>query len=79
VGIPGFKFRPGMTSWKFLSFKPKSADQTEEYFDEFNKYEDIPEETMKEFKHFKDTMFSDFYSQEIRDELVKCLRVLPHD
>jgi len=35
VEIPGFRFRQGLTNWKFLSFKPKSADQTEEYFDEF--------------------------------------------
>lgn len=66
VEVPGFRFREGVTDWKFLSFKTKDAEQSEEYFDEFASFKDIPEKTMKEFKHFKDTMFASHYSPEVK-------------
>jgi len=96
--LPGFKFAPGLTSWKFLNLKPKDAvieieKKIEEdgakigedgltYFDEFNSFEELPQEVMRQNignqKLIRDTMFSSHYDENILNELSKCLRVLPH-
>ena len=60
-----------------MTEKLEPANETD-YFQEFEKYEDIPAEYNKR-RCLKETMFANFYEEEIRQELTKCLRVLPHD
>jgi hypothetical protein len=48
VGLPGFRFQPGFTSWRFMNLKSKAEleardkDSTESYFDEYENYEQVP-------------------------------------
>jgi hypothetical protein len=49
-----------------------------DYFIEFTKFEDILLEYHKK-KCLKETMFAGHYDEGIRNQLNKCLRVLPHD
>ena len=87
VDLPGFKFQPGLSSWKFMNLKQKEEceliDQSGEnisYFNSYNSIDEVPADQLfnKNAKIIKETMFSSFYSDDIRKELNKCLRVLPH-
>jgi hypothetical protein len=50
------------------------------YFNSYNSIDEVPADQLfnKNAKIIKETMFSSFYSDDIRKELNKCLRVLPH-
>lgn len=96
VELPGFKFQKGLTDWKFMIFKKKAdldridtakkentEGQDESYFNEYEKFEDVPEELIRYEskslnKIIRESMFATHYSQEVRSELSKCLRVMPH-
>jgi len=75
--LPGFVFRQGMTDWKVLTEKMNEGD-AEGFFKEFEKFEDVNVEYIRK-RCIKETMFPSFYSEEIKKELPKCLRVFPHD
>lgn len=93
VGLPGFKFTPGLTKWKFLNIKSKAECEKidelkkegkgdgESYFTEYTKFEDVPLEAVKsgtKTNVIRKTMFVEHYEDEILAELPKCLRVMPH-
>jgi len=63
-----------MTSWKFLNSDGKEKIG-ESWFTEYEKYEDVPP-TLHSL--IKESMFKNFYPQEILSELTKCVRVMPH-
>ena len=51
------------------------------FFDEYKKFEDVPEHLLKLGNHsklIKETMFTSHYDESILSELKKCLRVMPH-
>lgn len=83
VGLPGFRFQQGFTSWRFLNLKSKaeletiekSGDTSVSLFDEYSHYSQVPNDF---HSHIKETMFENFYSDEIRRQLTSCMRVLPH-
>ena len=63
-----------MKSWKFLNSESKEKI-TDSWFVEYAKYEDVP---ASQHSQIKESMFTGFYSQEILNELTKCVRVMPH-
>jgi 16S rRNA C967 or C1407 C5-methylase (RsmB/RsmF family) len=77
VELPGFTFRQGMQDWKVMTEKLNDTD-AEGFFKEFKRFEDVEEAYMKK-RCIKETMFASFYSEDIKKELTKCLRVFPHD
>jgi len=80
VQLPGFKFQEGLTSWKFMHLKSEEEPEGESFFDTFESIEQVPDEIMynKKTKVVKETMFENFYAPELKQELTKCLRVMPH-
>jgi hypothetical protein len=92
VELSGFRFQEGLTDWKMLNLKPaqeckvidesnaENPDQPISYFNEYNNMDEIPEteSVIRGKKHLRETMFASHYSAEIKQELTKCLRVLPH-
>lgn len=51
------------------------------FYDEYKKFEDVPEHLLKLGNHsklIKETMFPSHYDESILSELTKCLRVMPH-
>jgi 16S rRNA C967 or C1407 C5-methylase (RsmB/RsmF family) len=77
--LPHFKFHPGLTSWKTLVSKPwnqiKEKKPEDSFFQEFAKYEDVPA-SLHNF--VKETMFSNYFTQDILNELPKTNRLMPH-
>jgi 16S rRNA C967 or C1407 C5-methylase (RsmB/RsmF family) len=78
VSLPGFKFREGIVDWRVLTEKLDTFPEDTDYFMEFKTFEEIPADYHK-CRCLKDTMFPNFYDENIRRELTKCLRVMPHD
>lgn len=77
VSLPGFKFRQGLTQWRVLTEKLNPKEEGD-YFEEFGRIEDVGEDYHK-LRCLKETMFPGFYSQEVLEQLPRCLRVMPHD
>lgn len=53
----------------------------ESFFNQYEKYTDVPEESIfggGKTRLVRETMFYDHYDPEIREQLSKCLRVMPH-
>jgi 16S rRNA C967 or C1407 C5-methylase (RsmB/RsmF family) len=51
------------------------------FFNTYEKFEDVPDDVKfknKTNKVIRETMFDNYYSDEIKQELNKCIRVLPH-
>ena len=86
VELPGFKFEKGLTSWKFLQMKSREeCDEIDQnggsYFELYENFTDVPEDDRWKsgnHKHVRETMFPNFYDQNILAELSKCKRVMPH-
>lgn len=70
---------PGLTDWKVLALKHyqalKDHQEGESYFDEYEKYEDVPAAL---HGLIKQSMFANEYSEEVKQELTKSLRLMPH-
>ena len=75
--LPGFRHQPGLKTWRMLQFDSKNPglQQNGSHFVEYLSYGDVPEHYQT---IIKETMFVGHYSQEILDELPKCVRVMPH-
>jgi len=87
VELPNFKFQPGLTSWEFMNVKSRDdcikieeGGSTESFFDSFDSFDKVPNDIKfnKTSLVIKESMFCDSYSPEIKTQLTKCLRVLPH-
>mmetsp|Transcript_1037 Transcript_1037/g.1888 ORF Transcript_1037/g.1888 Transcript_1037/m.1888 type:complete len:466 (+) Transcript_1037:576-1973(+) len=80
TGVEGFKFEKGLTSWKVMTLKNRKDDSNpQDNFTSFDSFDDV---TLRKDSKLEEalypTMFSSNYSDEIKQELRKCLRVLPH-
>jgi 16S rRNA C967 or C1407 C5-methylase (RsmB/RsmF family) len=77
--LPNFKFHPGLTSWRTLVSKPwgiiKDKKEEDSFFYEYLKYEDVP---AAQHNVVKETMFCNYFSEEILNELPKTNRLMPH-
>ena len=93
VGLPGFKFQPGLQTWQFLTQKPREEvqeideakqngqDNNASYFYKYENLSEVPEDVLKQgskTKIVRETMFASNYDQSILNELSKCCRVMPH-
>lgn len=59
----------------------ETSEKQESFFNTYESYEDVPEDVKfknKSNKVIRETMFENYYSDEIKAELTKCLRVMPH-
>ena len=49
--------------------------ERDSYFDKYENFDEVPAEIKS---HIRETMFQSYYSEDIRGELTKCIRVMPH-
>ena len=76
TGLPNFRFMPGLTRWKVMnSRKAVDVKEGESYFEEYQKYSDVP---ISAHNIIKNTMFMNEYDEDILAELPKSLRLMPH-
>lgn len=61
--IPGFKHQEGLTKWRFLNTESKEK-VGESWFVEYSKFSDV---AVNLHSQIKETMFNNFYDQEILD------------
>ena len=63
VQLPGFKFRQGISDWRVMVEKIAETD-SEGFFKEFARLEDLSGDYTR--RGIKDSMFSNFYDQEVK-------------
>ena len=59
----------------------EASEEKVSFFNTYESFEDVPEDVKfknKTNKVIRETMFENYYSDEIKQELKKCLRVMPH-
>jgi len=61
-----------------ITEEKKAGKSEESYFEEFEKFEEVKDKVFDQKQMIRDTMFASHFSQEIKNELSKCLRVMPH-
>lgn len=72
--IPGFRHQSGLRTWPFLNSESKEK-VNDSWFVEYQSFADVPSNL---HTSIKETMFANHYPAEIREELTKCMRVMPH-
>ena len=76
VKIPGFRTQEGLTTWKFMHMKSKeeceeieASEEKVSFFNTYESFEDVPEDVKfknKTNKVIRETMFENYYSDEIK-------------